>query len=733
MVKIKEDEYFLQDGNIEIEGWLRHLHDKHPYLDLTLIRTACMLSQLAGHDKLTETGNSCLQQGVATAEILVDLELDAEAVAAAIVYPSVMHAGLTLEDLDEQLGKKVSKLVRGVQQMHTIHHVSQSMLSSQRSQIDNIRKMLLAMVDDVRVVLIKLAERLCVLRHIGSLDEQIKKAIAQECMDVYAPLANRLGIGQLKWEMEDLAFRYLEPDIYKEIAKGLKSRRVERDHYVDKIVALLQAELDKEHVQGAKIYGRSKHIHSIYRKMQRKNVPLSEIYDATALRVLANKVEDCYQVLSITHSLWQPIPAEFDDYIAHPKENGYRSLHTAVIGPENRNFEVQIRTYEMHDQAELGVAAHWKYKEGAPKAKPSHERKIEWLREVFSWHKELAKTEDVPNALEKEFLEEHIYVFTPNGEIVDLPRGATPLDFAYNIHSQIGHRCRGAKVNGHIVQLTYTLKTGEQVEILTAKEAKPSRDWLNPHLGYVHSPRSKSKILHWFKQLDFEKNCAEGEVLLDRELRKLAIKQYSIEQLAKQFHYKKNDDFFAAIGRGDIRVSQVVSKLPVPEKTLEETLKPYADVVTKPMKAGEDIFIEGVGNLLTSMAKCCRPMPGDKIVGYITQGRGVTIHRQDCPNILAADEKHQNRLVQVDWGHRTTQRYPADILINAYDRHGLLQDITTLLTSEKTNIVTLTTITDSKEHMAHINLTLEISGLDSLSRLLDKIKQVPNVVEVRRA
>ena len=734
MVKIAEEAHLLADGSIDLEAWLKHLNESHHYQNLTLIRNACVLSQLAGGEQATESGESCLQQGLAKAEILSDLEMDQATIAAAIISESVEYSDLSIEDVEEQLGAEVAKLVKGVDIMNAIHGFRAGKPNN-HNQLDNMRKMLLAMVDDVRVVLIKLAEKLQVLRAIAHLSDSIQKPLAKEAMEIYAPLANRLGVGHIKWELEDLAFRYLESKQYKEIAKGLNARRVERDQYVKHIVTTLKEKLANDGIQHVDICGRSKHILSIYKKMQRKNVNLNEIYDATAVRILVDTIDDCYHALGIVHHLWQQIPEEYDDYIQNPKGNGYRSLHTAVIGPEQRNFEVQIRTYQMHDEAELGVAAHWKYKEGAATAAAAHERKIEWLREVLAWQKEVAKFDDIPSDIETEYFEERVYVFTPNGDILDLPQGATPIDFAYHIHSQVGHRCRGAKVDGHIVPLTYHLKTGEQVEILTTKIAKPTRDWLNPHLGFVKTSRAKAKILHWFKLQDYEVNREEGQQLFDRELRKLGLKNVNVEKIAKSLNYTKTDDFFVALGNGDLRSSQLTNTLIPEEKTVaieDLVVNRNKSAKQKTKTPEQDISIEGVGNLLTTIARCCKPLPGDDIVGYITQGRGISIHRKDCSNILHANEWQQKRMLSVSWGESTSNRYPVDIVIVAYDRAGLLSDVTTLLTNERAYVLSLTTSTDAKENTAHINVTLELPRLEILSRLLDKITQIPNVAEVIR-
>ncbi|WP_367605461.1 GTP diphosphokinase [Legionella sp. W05-934-2] len=732
MVKVKEECEWIKDNQPDTQLWLKKLIRKGYIEDISLIENACALSEVAGRDQATDIGISCLHKGLLMADMLADLEVDQETLATAIIMDSVYYAELSLDVVEEQLGHVVCKLVNGINKMGDIANVQiLNKAPENQQQLENTRKMLLAMVDDVRVVLIKLAERLCILRYCGQLPEGMCRQIASESMEIFAPLANRLGIGAIKWEMEDLAFRYLEPSAYKEIAKGLKTRRIERDQYVNKIVDELNEQIQLLDIHHFAVYGRSKHIHSIYRKMERKNVSLDEIYDATAVRVLVNTEAECYEVLSLVHSLWQQIPAEFDDYIINRKPNGYQSLHTAVIGPGDRVFEVQIRTFEMHDLAEMGVAAHWKYKEGGAEQKESHERKIEWLRDVLAWHRDLAKNKGVSEAIETEFLEDRVYVFSPDGDIFDLPQKSTPLDFAYHVHTMIGHRCRGAKVNGSIVPLTYQLKTGDQVEVLTGKEDKPSRDWLSPHSNYLRTSRAKAKVLHWFRMQDFDRNKAEGRELVDKELKALGIKFEALEELLDIYNYKRVDDLLAAIGRGDVKISQVVHRLS-PDSIVSKPPQEIIKTHVKPEVSGGDLQIEGVGNLLTTMARCCQPLPGDTVIGYITMGRGVSIHRQDCSNILHLPEEYKRRLIQVSWGEKTRESYVVDISIKAFDRSGLLKDITAVLSNEKANVYSLNTQTNKEENLALITLTVEVDGLSKLSRLLNKIDQVPNVIESKR-
>lgn len=732
MVKVKESLPLLQDGSIDVDEWLHQLGSKGYFQDLALIRNACTLSQLAGSEHATETGQTCLQQGLAMADVLADLEVDQETLAAAIIFESLHYAELSLDDVEEQLGTNIARLVSGIEKMSAMSNLQALHKYPQnKHQIDNVRKMLLAMVDDVRVVLIKLAERLCVLRSLGPMPLSMQKHIALEVMEIYAPLANRLGIGAIKWEMEDLAFRYLHPEEYKAIAKGLKAKRLDRDRYVNFIVEELNQQMHSIGIAHFAVYGRSKHIHSIYRKMRRKNVPLDEIYDATAVRILVDTESQCYEILGLVHALWAQVRAEFDDYIAHPKPNGYQSLHTAVKGLEDRVFEVQIRTFRMHEQAEMGVAAHWKYKESGAQPKASHERKIEWLREVLAWHREMATSTGASDAIEREFLDDRVYVFTPEGDVLDLPQGVTPLDFAYHVHSELGHRCRGAKVNGHIVPLTYVLKTGDKVEVLASKQSKPSRDWINPHLNYLKTPRAKAKVLHWFKMQDYDKNKDAGHEILDKELKALGIKSTQLQSVVLAFNFKRLDDLLAALGRGDLKVGQILSRL-TPADVIEEQPLPWVKREQKFDTSGGDLCIEGVGNLLTYMARCCQPVPGDDVVGYITLGRGVSVHRQDCLNILHASDKQKLRFLQVSWGSATRDHYVVDIFIKSFDRPGLLRDITSLLSNEKAHVYALQTQTNKEANTNFITLSVEIDGLNELSKLLTKLGQVPNVLEARR-
>jgi GTP pyrophosphokinase len=603
--------------------------------------------------------------------------------------------------------------------------------SGDQNQAESLRKLLLAMAEDVRVVLIKLADRLHNMRTLEHLDPEQQRRIARETMDIYAPLANRLGIWHIKWELEDLSLRYLEPTAYRELVRLLAEKREDREAYIERVIATLDAELQKAGIK-ATVSGRPKHINSIWRKMQRKRLDFDQIFDMRAVRILVEQEKDCYAALGIVHGLWRHIPKEFDDYIANPKQNLYRSLHTAVVGPEGRNLEIQIRTEEMHRHAELGVAAHWRYKEGGS-GDAGYEEKIAWLRQLLEWKDEERSANDFVDRFKSEAFQERVYVLTPQGRIIDLPQGATPLDFAYAVHSEVGHRCRGAKVNGRIVPLTTALQNGEQVEILTAREGGPSRDWLNSHLGYLKTSRARSRVRSWFRQQDFEYNVSAGRTILDRELNRVAISKIPVEKLAARFRYKQVDEFLAAIGHGDVTAGQLANAA--------NELVPRQDaLIAQPRRstkkdhssADGGVKVLGVGNLLTTTAHCCNPVPNDPIVGYITRGRGVTIHRQDCSNVLQLESGDHDRLIEVEWGSDAEDTYPVEIAVEAYDRSGLLRDITSVLANDRINLSGVNTLTGKQDGIARMNLTLEVTDMDQLSRVLSKIGQLPNVVEARR-
>ncbi|GJM07522.1 MAG: GTP pyrophosphokinase [marine bacterium B5-7] len=725
---------YLPDGSINAEAWLNQVAAERPTTQLNLIRQACILSQLSGSQHPTFGGFSCLQRGLEIADLLLQIGADHEAMAAAVVYDAVQYADLPVEDVAEQLGDRVARLVQGTSRMETIKSIS-SMTPHQQSQtqFDNIRKMLLAMVDDIRVVLIKLAEQVCALRACSHLGKTEQTRLAKEISHVYAPLANRLGISEIKWEMEDLCFRYLQNTAYKKVAQLLSEKRLERERYVDELKKNLTRLMLDCHLDHASITGRPKHIYSIYKKMARKEVSIDKIYDAFAFRILVHSIEDCYTVLSKIHDTWPQIVEEFDDYIAKPKPNGYRSIHTAVTGPDNKNIEIQIRTVEMHEDSELGVAAHWQYKEG--KKTDSQAAKIAWLRQVLEWQRDLAEQGATPDALDTHVFDDRLFVFTPKGDIFDLPPKATPLDFAYYIHSEVGHRCRGAKVNGRIVPLTYSLQTGEQVDILTTKDGAPSRDWLNPHLGYVTTSRAKAKIHHWFRQQDFDKNHQTGKQQLEKALQQVGLNLVDMDlaPLVKRFNFKTTEDLIAAIGCGDIKVPQTVSWI----QQQIAPLLPQDDFQIKTQTSqlsgtpSKGIRVQGVGNLLTHISQCCQPVPGDDIIGFVTQGRGVSIHQQDCSNILNASTEQKERLLTVTWGENV-DLHAVDITLVAYDRRDLLHDVAGTLSNEKINMTGLETQPNRSTHQVVFHITLEVPDLVALGRVLDKLRLITNMIEVSR-
>lgn len=710
---------------LEVGEWLAALASERTPEELEVIRRACALAEQAHAGQRRVSGEPYLQHVLAVANILAGLRLDFETLAAAVLHDVVEDAAITLAEIERDFGPRIARLVDGVTKMEMIHSFRTDGKKEQR-QAETLRKMLLAMVDDVRVVLIKLADRTHNMRTLDALPEDRQRRIAEETLDIYAPLANRLGIWHIKWELEDLAFRKLHPDVYKQIASMLAERRVDRERYIAQFVKQLAGALAQGGVR-AEVSGRPKHIYSIWRKMSRKNVDYSQIYDVRAVRVLVGEVRDCYAALGIVHGLWQYIPGEFDDYIATPKDNSYRSIHTAVVGPQGKTVEVQIRTYEMHQHSELGVAAHWRYKEGVA-ADTGFDRKITLLRQLLEWKEDIAGGD---GELHGDLFEDRVYVFSPKGDIVDLPRGATPLDFAYHIHTELGHRTRGAKVNGHMVTLTYGLKTGEQVELLTVKKGTPSRDWLNPHLGYLKTARARAKVQHWFKQQNLEANVAAGRAAFEREVQRLGLGSVNFEDIARRLNFTRPDELFAAIGRGDLKTAQAVHAVQQIHAPAVDRLAELPTPAAAPRREGGGIRIMGVGNLMSQLARCCKPVAGEAIVGYITRGRGVTIHRRDCNNVLRYRNESPQRLIEVEWGG-AEETYPVDVRIVAVDRHGLLRDITSVLANDKINVIAAQTRSDKHQHLAFMTLTLEIASIADLSRVLDRIGQLPNVVEVKR-
>lgn len=722
-----------ENGDAAILSWLDGVTRNRSTEELAVILEAAQIAHAAHEGQTRASGDPYVEHALAVASILDQLHLDHEAIAAALLHDVVEDTSITLQEIEQRFGGVIAHLVDGVTKMDVIQEYgdADTLEPKQTLRVENLRKMLLAMVEDVRVVLIKLADRLHNMRTLKALPREKQMRIARETLDIFAPLANRLGVWQLKWELEDLSLRYLEPDIYKDIANKLAERRVDRENYITDFLDRLSSALSAAGVE-AQVQGRPKHIYSIRNKMRLKDVDFDHIFDVRAVRVLTDSVQDCYAALGIVHTQWPHIAGEFDDYIATPKENDYQSIHTAVIGPKGKIVEVQIRTHDMHQHNELGVASHWRYKEGG-RQDDSLDQKIAWLRQLLEWQDEVSDASEFVDRVKSEVFEERVYIFTPNGQVIDLPVGATPIDFAYAIHTEVGHRCRGAKVNGRIVPLTYELKTGEQVEVLTVKKGGPSRDWISPHLGYVKTSRARSRIQHWFRQENYEQNVTLGRQILEKELHRMALNDVNFEKLARKLKFNKADDMFRMLAEGElkpVRAVHAAQDLIVPAPSQETPVIPSrmrrSDSLRKEFK------VLGVGNLLTNMANCCGPVPGDPIVGFITQGRGVTIHRQDCGNVLRHRTKAPERLVEVEWGSDVEEDYPVDILVTAYDRHGLLRDITAVLADSKINVNAVNLATDKKEHLTHMTLTVEVSNIQKVSQVLSKIGQLPNVIEARR-
>ena len=694
----------------------------------TLEETANMLA------KRYSDHADALLKGKEMVEILAPLNVDTESLLAALYAPLVDKVMLDIDDLP--IERSLQVLLRNVQQMQNISEL-QSFQHGQPdgAQIDNVRRMLLSMVEDVRAVLIKLAERICFLREVKNADEETRVLAAKECAEIYAPLANRLGIGQLKWELEDIAFRYLHPKTYKSIAQQLDERRLDRESYIHDFVEDLQHSLQEQGII-ADVYGRPKHIFSIWRKMQKKHLSFEQLFDIRAVRILTHSLKDCYAALGVVHSRWRHLSSEFDDYVATPKPNGYQSIHTVVVGPDNKNVEIQIRSHEMHDDAELGVAAHWMYKEGAQAGKRhGFEEKIAWLRKLLAWHEDMAGSDSLVEEIRSQVFEDRVYVFTPKGEVIDLPAGSTPLDFAYYIHSQVGHRCVGAKIDGRIVPFTYQLQNGDKVEILTQKSAQPRRDWLNPQMGYLHSSRARSKVHTYFKKQDRDKNLQAGKELLEQELSKHGLSLNAATKALERFNVSQLDDLLAAIGAGDIRLHQVVNFIkpaPTEEQQLARIKKRTAQS-SKPVGGTSEVTIEGIGNLMMQFARCCQPIPGEPIRGFITQGRGVSVHRQDCDQLQHLLSQHPERGIEVSWSARTQKEYRASVRISALDRNGLLHDITSVLANEKAAVLQMDSESDAQSQSATIWLKLAVKNNQALQKIIQHLRQLPGIEQVQRS
>lgn len=727
-------------GEFELDKWIGSLGISSPELSARLAATwQYCEQQVQGNPD----ASLLLWRGLEVVEILATLSMDNDSMRAALLFPLADAKIVSEETLKEHFGNEVTNLVHGVLDMDAIRQLNATHNGSNTSgQVDNVRRMLLAMVEDFRCVVIKLAERIAHLREVKDEAEEVRVLAAKECFNIYAPLANRLGIGQLKWEMEDFCFRYLHPDEYKKIANLLHERRIDREVYIDNFVQTLRDSMKDEGIKG-EIYGRPKHIYSIWRKMQKKSLAFEELYDVRAVRIVVERLQDCYAALGIVHTHFRHLPSEFDDYIANPKPNGYQSIHTVVFGPKGHAVEIQIRTRQMHEDAELGVAAHWKYKEGAVSGRSGHEERIAWLRKLIAWQEEMSDSGEMLDEVRSQVFDDRVYVFTPKGDVIDLPAGSTPLDFAYHIHSDVGHRCIGAKIGGRIVPFTYQLQMGDQIEIITQKQPNPSRDWLNPNLGFVNSSRARAKIQAWFKKQDRDKNILAGRQILDDELDRLNISFKDAEKLLiPRYNVHSIDEVLAGIGGGDIRLNQLVNFLqskfnkPTAEEADREALRQLnqktANAQLRNAKNNSQIIVEGVGNLMHHVARCCQPIPGDDIVGFITQGRGISIHRADCDQLNELKSHAPERLVEAVWGNCYSSGYSLVVRVIANDRSGLLRDITTILANEKVNVLSVTSRSDVKKQIATIDMEIELYNLQVLDRVLSRINQLPDIIEAKR-
>ena len=726
--------YLTPSGELDVDLWLQHLQRCCPKRDLKLIATALQLChQTVGHRK-TPLGLGCVQQGINMVEHLLKLDQDVATLASALIYPSIQYTELTIADAAEWLDKPCQQLLLGLQHMEAVRSLSipQCKVIHARHSNDNFRKMILAIATDVRVVLIKLVEYLSLLEWLAHGEPHLQQQYAMEVREIYAPLANRLGLGQIKWQLEDWCFRFLAATPYRKIANLLDERRQVRESFVTMTVNTIKLLLETAGIKQFEVSGRAKHIFSIYKKMQLKGLDYSQIYDVVALRVLVPSVADCYTVLSLVHAKWKHVESEYDDYIAKPKVNGYQSLHTAVIADDGRHFEVQIRSHQMHQDAELGMAAHWAYKEGHTQTAVVFD-KAQWLRQVIAWESDIRQKKIALNEQTTiPPVEDRVYVFTPTGEVVDLPKGATVLDFAYYIHSDIGHRCRGAKVNGKIVPLSYQVNTAEQIAILTARYHKPSRDWINPKMAYLHTARARAKVLHWFKH-QYDKNYISlGRDMLQQALSTTGIKDTDWAHLAKQCQFQHSDDLLIAIGRGDYAVKQVLQHaLPKIEPVTAELSLPSMKKKERSV-ISQDILISGGENLMIHMAGCCKPIPGDPIVGYITKGYGISIHHQHCANVKNLNKLQQSRLLATEWERATRGSYAIDLAIIAQDRPLLIHDMTAMLANKQVNVRAIHSHFNAQHEQVRFSITLDLQQLDQLNTLLDALKQVPGILDVNR-
>lgn len=737
-----------------------HLPDTYTPADRDLVERAYRVAERAHEGQKRASGEPYINHCLAVADILAEMRVPPEVVAAAILHDTVEDTNVTLDDLRRDFGDEITRLVDGVTKLTQLPRVSRAdqqekedlleeemrLIAERRGEVgpveaaaqqmrsrkhdlvsETLRKTFLAMGEDVRVVLIKLADRLHNMRTLHHMPEHKQHRIAQETLDIFAPLANRLGIWQMKWELEDLGFSYVNAEKYTAISDNLAKLRSDREQEMLEIKKKLLIVFGQAGIQ-ADVSARPKHIYSIYRKMVRKGVDFDQVHDVRGVRVIVPDLTSCYTAMGLIHNRWRPIPGEFDDYIAAPKDNFYRSLHTAVLYDDGKTLEIQIRTPEMHQNAEYGIAAHWRYKEGVSRD-DDYERRILWLRSLMDWRQDVEDAGEFVDNMRTEVFEDRVYVFTPRGDIIDLPAGSTPIDFAYQVHTDIGHRCRGAKINGKLVALDYTLNTGDKVEILAAKRGGPSLDWLNPNLGLVKTQRARGKIRQWFKRQAREKNMGQGKSMLEKELRRLGMMDTNLDRLAREFELRGVEELYEAIGTGDLPIAKIVKHLTLgDEKPPEEPmLVPTDRPSTAAVAATDAVTVLGLKGLLTNFARCCNPVPGDEIVGYVTRGRGATIHRKDCPNVLRIDDRE--RLVRVSWGEPKAT-YPIPVRIRAFDRDGLMRDVSTLIADEGVNMPRVKV--ETHRNMAVFDLVLEVRDILQLSRVLDRLENLPNVMEARR-
>ncbi|MEY4593273.1 MAG: hypothetical protein RIR18_2168 [Pseudomonadota bacterium] len=712
-----------------------------PDVDQCRVRAAIEAAKSIYGNAVLGSGEGVWPHALGIGLIVAGLKLDIDARIAALLFAIPVYHERGLEWLEEDFGSSVALLVKGISRLNRLRPITRDLIVENlespqtnpqelSAQVEVLRKMLLAMVEDIRVVLLRLASRTQTLRFYAKNPDDLRVQVARETLEIYSPLANRLGVWELKWELEDLSFRFLHPDTYKKIAGLLDEKRREREQFIEDAIVRLKDELAQLGINKAEIYGRPKHIYSIWNKMRKKGVEFSEVYDVRALRVIVDEVKDCYTVLGVVHNIWAPIPKEFDDYISNPKGNNYQSLHTAVRAPDGRSLEVQIRTWDMHRHAELGVAAHWRYKEGSQQSEDSYDEKIAWLRQLLTWKDEVADSSDWVRHYKQAALDETVYVMTPQGKVVDLPSGATPVDFAYRVHTDLGHRCRGAKINGALVPLNTQLETGQRIEIITAKLGGPSRDWLNPPLGYIHTKSARIKVRQWFASLAQENTLVEGKAIVAKELQRIGLGGTNQESLAQKLGFPKSEDLYLAAAKNELslRQLQMMARGDVPQVVPEQlTLRSRPATA---VEGNQGILIVGVDKLLTQLARCCKPTPPDSIEGFVTRGKGISIHRVDCSNFIHLAALHPERVIETAWGDKTQGVFAADIMVDAYDRQGLLRDISDVLAREKINVIAVNT--QSQASRARMGFTVEVLNLPQLQRTLSLVLTLDGIISARR-